>query len=428
MRQCGVCGLEIRLTGKSDHSCLMKGAVRPVGCWLDSSDELLRECAKSQRRRANGKLLTATDTAITNLAKALPKGTPAVNDYLRGCTPEERHMLVTKTTTALARYVAQRIEELGGLSVHPGSRDPTYPRDLAAEMLGALQRYQQKLERLWNARLKHGHNPSNRYVWRAMLGPIRFAQFLQDAGRTSFDGLLKREIVAFLQANPTIQPSPVLRFTRFLDEGRPWKETRGRPAGRKGRKAQSLAPPDLFSPEQLKAFLDEVLERSSDQEYLLAWMVGRLGIPLMTAYRLTLDRIALGEQGRLVIRPAQMWLTLPRAVESRLKAVLDEHHVGWESFEEGVRSHRQVLTMSITELNTFGRESLKRQARKLRTSALFASMMKGVTDRVTLHTTTGASMPYLVKIETLLSVDMHRRVAPDVVKARNAVIVGDQDE
>lgn len=406
----------------------MKGAVRPVGCWLDSPDEILRECAKSQRRRANGKLLYNTDTAITNLAKALPKGTPAVNDYLRGCTPEERYVLVTKTTTALARYVAQRIEELGGLTVYPGSRDPTYPQDLAPELLGALQRYQQKLERLWNARLKHGHNPCSRYVWRAMLAPIRFAQFLQDAGRTSFDGLLKREIVAFLQVNPTIKPSTVLRFTRFLDEGRPWKETRGRRVGRTGRKAQALAPPDVFSPEQLKAFLDEVLERSPDQEYLLAWMVGRLGIPLMTAYRLTLDRIALNEQDRLVIRPAQMWLSLPHAVECRLRGILDEHHDGWQSFEDGVRSHRQVFTMSMEGLNTFGRESLKRQARKLRTSALFASMMRGVTDRVTLHTTTGASMPYLVKIETLLSVDMHRRVAPDVVKARNAVILGEQDE
>lgn len=93
-----------------------------------------------------------------------------------------------------------------------------------------------------------------------------------------------------------------------------------------------------------------------------------------------------------------------------------------------VLAHRKLFPLGQFQLKAFGRDILKRQARKLRTSALFGSMMRGNIDRVTLHTTTGASYPYLAKIETLLSVDMHRRLAPDLVKARNAVILGEGNE
>lgn len=314
------------------------------------------------------------------------------------------------------------------MPVHHRFRTPLYPEDLELGFRASLEKFQAKLERVRDAKLKNGHAPSAHYVSRPMQAPIRFAMFLQQEGRSSFEGVLKRDVVAFLQKYPEIGPNPVLRFTRFLDGQRPWRETRGRPAFRNARRPQALVPPEVFAPNELDAFMAGVQEEASAEEYLLAWLVGRLGLSLTGASRLTIDRVALDDEGRLVIRPAQIWLTLPRSIESRFRALLDEHHSGWQSFDADVMAHRKLFKLESNQLDVFGRDILKRQARKLRTSALFASMLRGNIDRVTLHTTTGASFPYLAKIETLLSVDMHRRLAPALVKARNDFILGKKDE
>ena len=348
--------------------------------------------------------------------------------FLKHCSPEQRYVLVSKTSPPLARYLGDLIKDAGGLPVHHRFRSPTFPDDLETGFRDSLERYQAKLERMRDARLKNGYSPSAQYVSRPMQAPIHFAQFLQKEGRTSFDGVLKRDIVAFLQSRPTLEPTQVLRFTRFLDEHRPWRDKRGGGVGRKARAPHSLVPPEVFSPDELTAFMADVERETDPAGYLLAWLVGGLGLSLTNASRLTLDRVAVDGKGRLVIRPAQIWLTLPRSIEGRLKNLLDAHNPGWQTLKADVLAHRKVFAMNADQLRFFGRDILKRQARKLRTSALLASMMRGNIDRVTLHTTTGASFQYLCKIETLLSVDMHRRLAPDLVKARNEFILGERDE
>ena len=55
-------------------------------------------------------------------------------------------------------------------------------------------------------------------------------------------------------------------------------------------------------------------------------------------------------------------------------------------------------------------------------------MLKGRLDRVTIHQTMGVSMPTIAKMEVLFSIDLHRKLDPDIVAARNARIRGDTND
>jgi len=55
-------------------------------------------------------------------------------------------------------------------------------------------------------------------------------------------------------------------------------------------------------------------------------------------------------------------------------------------------------------------------------------MLDGHLDRVTLRHTMGVSMPTILQLERLLSVDLHRRLDPSLVEARNAHITGHVDD
>jgi hypothetical protein len=82
-------------------------------------------------------------------------------------------------------------------------------------------------------------------------------------------------------------------------------------------------------PEVLTQFLADVRERYSDPEYVLAWMVCRLGMIARHAYNITLDRIRLNDSGRMVIRPALVWVEVPTRVAGQFRKIIEAVEPSW---------------------------------------------------------------------------------------------------
>lgn len=430
--QCPLCDEEIvRAFGtrhRMPHSCLAVGVVPPAKCWRNDTNPLLVHCAQSQRlRRRRSACRLDMDATLRSLGHAIRNGEQDVRALLQGLAPEARHELLHSVVPPLATFLSSVLADMPGAIVRRARRSPVYPEDLPVGLREPLERFENKLVRKYETRLRNNHSPSIDYVWRTMLAPIRFAQFLQAKGIERWDIVRKRDVVAFLQENTGTASNHVMRFMRFLEDHKPWRDPRGRPSG-KGRKAKSLMPPTIVLPDELEAILSDIERSRTDAEFLLAWFVCRMGLTLETAYSLPLESVRMNDAGRLVVRPADVWVTVPRLIAQRLDAVIETAIPGWKALDPQASQHLTFFRHHIQNPKLFGRVVLGGRTRVLRTSALFAAMMKGHTDRVTLRHTTGASIPYLTKIETLLSIDMHRRLAPDLVEKRNAYITGDADE
>ena len=194
------------------------------------------------------------------------------------------------------------------------------------------------------------------------------------------------------------------------------------------RDSKRRPPPKVLRPEVLAEFLADVRERYSDHEYVLAWMVCRLGMIARHAYEITLDRIRLNDSGRMVVRPALVWVEMPQRVASQFRKIIESVEPNWGKVDPESLRHVTVFDHFIPRLNGFSANVLQGRARLLRASAIFAAMLDGHLDRVTLRHTMGVSMPTVIQLERLLAVDLHRRLDPALVEQRNAHITGKTDE
>lgn len=86
----------------------------------------------------------------------------------------------------------------------------------------------------------------------------------------------------------------VMRFMRFVNEHQPFRETRGRAARSQGGERRNQTPPKIVPQKVLEAFLDGI-RATGDAEYLLAWLVYRMGLMARPAYDLTLDRVRIND-------------------------------------------------------------------------------------------------------------------------------------
>ena len=69
-------------------------------------------------------------------------------------------------------------------------------------------------------------------------------------------------------------------------------------------------------PEELKQILDRVQSENTEPEYLLAWLICKMGLTAQAAYDITLDKFEVNEAGRLAVRPARVWVLVPKSVSA----------------------------------------------------------------------------------------------------------------
>ncbi len=428
--RCTLCGLNYSRDGdKTPASCVAVRTIKPPECWANSPDQRLANCAKSLKyRQFRKEKAQLRAELLKGLGEAIQQGDAAVEAFLIGLTPTARYALHRSCVPELGAYLSATMASLGGLDVRPASRPVDVPEDLPPGLREPLLRYKEKVERLYNRRLEKGHKRAPNYVWRALLVPLRFAKHLHANGIDRWEIVRNRDIVNFCRDNPTVPSDKIMPIMRFVNDHLPFRATRGRPKRSRGGERRNITPPKILPAEELDAVLAEARKTGTDAEYVLAWLVCRLGLMARPAYELTLDRVRINDAGRLVIRPAQAWLTLPRSIENLFRKIIDEAVPNWQHLPTEQLKGLVFFRKHIPNLDLFTLQVLKGKTRLLRSSALFASMMKGQIDRVTLNQTTGVSIPYIIRLELLLSADMHRSLDPKLVKARNAHILGGSND
>lgn len=353
----------------------------------------------------------------------------ALEAVLAALSPEDRAMLLRYSTPELRALLAKRIATLVNAEVRRPPSNVRIPEGLPQPLHEGLAAFEKRLQARYETLIERGHTRSHGYVVAAMKVPIRLAVFLAGQGIERWDIVRKRDLVAFFQKHPAAPRQPIERFLQSMEDHRPFRDRRGRPTGsRKGmRDSKRRPPPQVLRPAVLTQFLADVRERYSKQEYLLAWMVCRLGMIARHAYSITLDRIRLNDSGRMVIRPALVWVEVPTRVASQFRNVIEAVEPSWGKVEPESLRHITVFDHLIPNLDVFSSTVLQGRTRLLRASAIFAAMLDGHLDRVTLRHTMGVSMPTILQLERLLAVDLHRRLDPKLVEQRNAHILGKTD-
>lgn len=405
---------------------------RPAECWSNRTGSPLALCLASF---VSGKpyldALEERGRLLHGLGAVIERGDDAIVEHLHSLTPEEVHVLVSAAVPELGARLSELIVA-NKLSVpRKRVRPGVLPEDVPESMAEVLAAYLERCERRYNNLVKHGHERSHRYLTRLMSEPRRLAQFLVGQGITRWDVMRKRDVVAFMAAHPSVQRAAVERFVRYLNENKPFRDPRGRRvrAGKNKGEAQGMVvPPATMQAEQLKEFLDHVKKERSEPEFLMAWLVCRMGMMASDAHKLTLDRLRINDTGQLVIRPARVWVVTPRSVATAFTGMMDGLLPGWKEKSADELANVRLFAKAVPHLPTFSAVVLKGKARELRASAIYAAMRDGHLDRVTLQQTMGVSVPTIMKLEQLMSADLHRRLDPDFVKLRNKHILGEADE
>lgn len=363
---------------------------------------------------------------LRRVGEAYQQNDAAVEDLLAELSPEDRAMLLRYSVPGLRALLAKGIAALDNAEVRQPPRRVRIPSELPAPLREGLVAFEQRLQARYETLVKRGHSRSHGYVAGAMKVPIRLAVFLAGEGIERWDVVRKRDLVAFFQKNPAASRQPIERFLQSMEDHRPFRDRRGRPTGsRKGlRDSKRKPPPQVLRPEVLTQFLADVRERYSDPEYVLAWMVCRLGMIARHAYNITLDRIRLNDSGRMVIRPALVWVEVPTRVAGQFRKIIEAVEPSWGKADPESLRHITVFDRYIPKLDDFSATVLQGRTRLLRASAIFAAMLDGHLDRVTLRHTMGVSMPTILQLERLLATDLHRRLDPNLVEQRNAHITG----
>lgn len=318
------------------------------------------------------------------------------------------------------------IVELGIQALQPPDMNIEIPDDIHESLRPVLLAYKSRLEARLSIVRKRGGDRSISYIKELMHVPFRLARFLGKHGITTWDAMRKRDIVAFLAENPNVKPTQLTRLLRALSENKPFAERRGSQAH--GRRASQPVPlQEVLSPAEVNIFLDDVKARYTSAEYVAAWLVAKLGMTAAALYRLTADRLKLDSEGRVVIRPAMVWVILPKTVANIIASIADRTAPGWRSSPDNGLAHVSLFGNLLPDIDDFRKDALKSDACRLRASAVYAALLSGHQDRVTLHQSMGVSHATIASIERHLSIDLHRKLDPALVKKRNQKIVGNGD-
>lgn len=428
---CKLCGGRFQRSashGPAPSHCMRADVERPDECWSNQPDgSLLKMCVESLRlRRQPGHEATQFLNLLAGLGRARNQPETREQDYLISLTPEDRHILINRASVELSLRLAKQMSTLPSLEIRAPLKNKSIPEDLPEELREKLNAYKKHLEKRYTTLTEKGHSRSEKYVTRAMGGPIRLAKHLYKNEIVTWDAVKKRDIVLFFETCAKEEIRTILRFYRFIDTRQKFQDRRGR---RKSTPSNQ-APYNflLMTPDELSRFLAGIRTRTTDAEYLCAWLVCRMGMTATAALKLNLGCVEMHEDGYVVIKPARAWVSVPKTIERILLEVLSEVKKDWAETPPTERSLIRLFAKHIPAPASFIDRAFQGKTRILRNSAIFSAMMRGHLDRVTLHHAMGVSMPHIVELEKLLSADIHCRLDPELVKKRNQHILGTADD
>lgn len=427
MSKCRLCDVELCSTkaGKDARVCSIQAVVRPGSCWLNGADSGKALCAKSL---AYVPTLRFDDRAVAfrQIGEVIDRTPLHVRNALMALTPAQKFELMRWATPELKLRLSPLLADLQVEKLERPPSTASIPEDLPERLRQGLVDYAERIERRQDRLLKNGHDRSPRYLKKLMQNPIRLARYLASVGITSWEGMRKRDLVGFLAANPKVPPTSLSRLLRALAEDKPFRDRRGRgPGGKKGGGVQPKPLQEVMSPEELNQTLEDIRATWSEAEYAMAWLICKMGQTAKAAHRFTVDRLKVDDAGRLVMRAADVWVVVPKSAAKVFSKLADEAAPGWRNASGNELEFIRLFERQIANLDDFRAEVLGGQARKLRASCVYAAMLRGNLDRVTINQTMGVSIATITSIERHLSSDVHRKLPPELVEERNKVLKGE---
>ena len=422
---CKLCGelLGSKRSDRKARACTQKAAVVPAGCWLQHEPSLKRLCALSLACNPVDRFAERAE-AFRTVGEASLASDLHLRTALATLSDVQRYDLMRHAVPELKVKLSPLLIDLDVRTLQRPDSPVEIPQDIAEALQRGLNELLDRLKRRVATVQRRGGGRNPEYLRKRMDAPIRLAKYLDEQGITSWDAMQKRDVHRFLAENEGVRPSHLTRLMRALTEGKPFAEHRGKYV--RGAASKALKPLQaVLLPDEIEAFLAEVRSRCSDAEYVGAWLVAKLGMTAKAAHGLTADRLRVDESGRTVIRPAQCWVVLPRTIAALIGQIADQSAPGWRDAKGAELAFVGVFRGVLPKLNLFSTCTLSGKSRLLRASAVYARLLAGNLDRVTLHETMGVSHSTITSIERHLSVDLHRKLDPEFVKARNQVLTGD---
>lgn len=427
---CQLCGARVfRVGRKPPRHCHALNAAPENECWQTSSNELQRLCSASllvKPRHIPGNVRRID--LLRELGNVSASGESSIIEWLRTREAEECRALVKCVHPAMSGKLSLWVESVHGIAEADALLSVHIPAGLPESLLEGLRRYQAIATSRYRRLIEKGHSRAPDYVRRRMVLPIRLARYLVEQGVTRWDAVRKRDLVAFAESVNGRYQAGYIAFLRFLNDANPFKEMRGRPTSKRKGVRPRITPPSVLAPAEVDELLERVRSEHGDAAFLALWLVGKMGMTAEAAFKLSLAQFELSEAGRLVFRPARVWIAVPKPLTQPWLQLLKQVMPGWHKLPMEQRSRLAPIRIMLGSAEDFVRRTIPAKSKILRSSAIYAAMMSGKLDRVTIHQSMGVSMPTILKMETLLSVDMHRKLDPDIVAARNARIRGDRND
>ncbi len=350
---------------------------------------------------------------------------PVAKQHLAGLTPSDRYALLQFAVPDLRDWLlaVYKAEEL---SVVPDLKPVYYP-DLPEALLSTLKQWEAKNRNRLNARMKLGHDRATSTLRRLMAEPIALARFLVEHGVARWDTMKMSDRVAFAKTRPKRVQQKLRPFIDFVEGRNPFKtERRGRPPKKATSVIKEARQIPILPPDELKARIKDASLRLPDDQYLLYWLVAKLGLTAKKAYGLTLDRVTINQKGKLVIRPADAWIALPKSLAPTMELLARAADSAWPYDEPEKAAPIPVMAAAIPE-HRLGTDVFRGETALLRSSAIYAALHEGQLGRKSLAAITGVSLTTIAAMEYMVPADIYSLASHKLVSARNAAILGDGD-
>lgn len=414
--------------GKAVQLCLYREVKvhNPELCWKKKT-KIQSLCVDSMFARKylgiqRKKVLTQLFRILGNAAE---ENDQAIVSAFSQMSINDRNLLIENSVSDL-KSILITIKKQNQLDAFPDLQKVHIPDEFPEDFKEILREYQDKFVRRYSILLSKGHKRSPDYSRREMYAALKFVSYLTKQGFTNWLEIGDTQLLHYLQDEQARFSSQLKHFLQFArNKKNPFKKAKSGKPKKKASVLTSTPLPKVVSEQIIEQLLKQIENDYGDAAFAIAWFVCKMGLTLKRAYHLPLARIKINHKQQCVIKPNEVWIHVPKKIKTILLILIEDQYPNWQTIPDEISEYFKIFPYYIDDINAFGQNILQARTRELRSSAILALMQKGYQDRITLKTAIGVSMPTIAKLECLLSVDMHRKLEPKLIEARNAVILGE---
>lgn len=396
-------------------------------CW-NTSYGLKKSCFEILKK--NYKLKASNFLELGRLLKSLveksEESDTGLENFLIDLSENERHFLMQYVDGEIEVILAEILKKHNhNLVVRKSLVDLEIPNDLSEDFISLLESYKQYFVNRYNILIGKNHFRSPKYMRRDLMIVISLIRYLNSIEITAWSQVKDKHIVSYLSNKEKNLSSELKRFINYANNDRkPFKKT-SLDRKNSGSVLKSSPVVKVFTDSTIDDYLQDIYSKNSHAEYLIAWLVCKLGLTVSHSYDLDLSQIRMNAENHYIFKPFQIWLKLPKAIGDIFYGLFSQIYPDWKSYDQDKLKYLKPFHSLFSGVNSASERIFKGKARELRTTAILNLMKNGFLDRVTLHQSIGVSMPTITKYENTFSVDLHSTIQPTIINGRNKVIKGE---